>query len=119
MLGNYLSFSFTEVWFSDLAIHDSLYFGKDLSLISASDYESCTYFRQKIHVPENDFLLEGYHQWLAESLQEAQNSSKSTESGNSDQKVLKEAWENGKPSVKSGYAFSNIICLLRSKILFV
>ncbi|XP_042877998.1 DNA-directed DNA/RNA polymerase mu-like isoform X2 [Penaeus japonicus] len=53
-----------------------------------------TCVRQKIHVPENDFLLEGYHQWLAESLQEAQNSSKSTESGNSDQKVTKEAWEN-------------------------
>ncbi|XP_069989078.1 DNA-directed DNA/RNA polymerase mu isoform X2 [Penaeus vannamei] len=38
-----------------------------------------TCVRQKMHVPENNFLLEGYHQWLGESLQDAQSSSKRSE----------------------------------------
>ncbi|XP_037785213.1 DNA-directed DNA/RNA polymerase mu-like [Penaeus monodon] len=57
--------------------------------------------RQKMHVPENNFLLEGYHQWLVESLQDAPSSSKRNELGlqsesvGSKQKLAKDNGEMG------------------------
>lgn len=66
-----------------------------------------------MHVPENNFLLEGYHQWLVESLQDAPSSSKRNELGlqsesvGSKQKLAKDNGEMGKSSVNSNSDLTN------------
>lgn len=79
-----------------------------------------------MHVPENNFLLEGYHQWLGESLQDAQSSSKRSEvelqrkQVDSKLKVTKDTGEMGKSSVNSyvdliySFAFIDIFSSHRS-----